>query len=784
MRLEQLVIYGPGDDERVRFGPAVTVFAGLDARARADLVATIVASLTGRVQNASVIYADHAGQKVFADRTGATYAATGQPAPGPVELLGQDPSVAAKLLTITAEGLGLGPRASLAELQDNLATAKAELDRRAAAHAAAGSKAELVATWRAEMVELDHLIDRSDADGARWAWVEKRRRLDEVRTELAMRTEANQGASDRQILDAVDALRSTGAVWAEVSAETSQLRDELGPIPAVSADDLARVAATPSEIPEGCQDRIDAWKLTRDARHQAEAVLLASKIAPDEPDDLLVIKFAAIDQTQLWAVHNELDRATASYDTIVASLGQGTIDPEIEAAIELAHVGVVRHQREIHRRFVPGMLGSASFAVGGLLAGHAVSRLLGVLMLVASVAMGLWLIVAPRRRLAKANAVEQEALSHTDANSWLGVHLRRLDATTDVADRKRVETAANARASAQVDWDETTSGLRTEDLLPRADSIRDYAAAIDPKAVALRREQAQAASTAAASREVEARTFVGTGLDRYGLTDGGAADLDPQQLATLLARRVQAGHLARRAKKLTGLEERETDAAKRLDDLLSHLGFTEGDLQVRLERAIAAVGWARQRQEVTSEHRTDADIEQEIADLVEILRVNERKDWADVPEPSEAPPDPETLETKRQDLAARVSSAGRPDVVGAERSEDLARAAVNDLETQLAELESGPGSLQQRLISRLGRATWLGDHEESIPVIMDDALLSVPVAERMDLLDLLVRLSKHTQVIMLTADPVVSRWARDRSLTEPVVLFETEAEIDAPIGVY
>ena len=156
----------------------------------------------------------------------------------------------------------------------------------------------------------------------------------------------------------------------------------------------------------------------------------------------------------------------------------------------------------------------------------------------------------------------------------------------------------------------------------------------------------------------------------------------------------------------------------------------------------------------------------------------------DVPEPSEAPPDPETLETKRQELAARVSSAGRPDVVGAERSEDLARAAVNDLETQLAELESGPGSLQQRLISRLGRATWLGDHEESIPVIMDDALLSVPVAERMDLLDLLVRLSKHTQVIMLTADPVVSRWARDRSLTEPVVLFETEAEIDAPIGVY
>ena len=784
MRLEQLVIYGPGDDERVRFGPAVTVFAGLDARARADLVATIVDSLTGRVQNASVIYGDHAGQKVFADRTGATYAATGQPAPGPGELLGKDPSVAAKLLTITAEGLGLGRQASLDELQDNLAGAKAELDRLAAAHNAATAQAERVANWREEMVELDHLIDQSDADRARWAWVEKRRRLDEVRTELAMRTEADHGASDRQILDAVDALRSTGAVWAEVSAETAQFRDELGPIPAVSADDLARVAATPSEIPDGCQDRIDAWKVARDVRHQAEAALLAAVTAPDEPDDLLVIKFAALDQTQLWEVHHELDRSTASYDAIVASLGQGSIDPEAEAAIELAHVGVVRRQREIHRRFVPGMLGSALLAVGGLLAGHALSILVGVFMLVASVAMGLWVIVAPRRRLAQANAVELEALSHTEANSWLGVHLRRLDATTDVADRRRVEVAANARASAQVDWDETTSGLQPEDFLPRADSIHSYAAAIDPKAVALRREQAQAASTAATAREVEARQFVGSGLERYGLTDGGAADLDPQQLATLLTRRVEAGHLARRAKKLAGLEERETDAAKRLDDLLNHLGFAEGDLQVRLERAIAAVGWARQRQELASEHRTDADIETEIAELAEVLRMSERKDWADVPEPSEAPPDPELLEAKRQELAARVTSAGRPDVVGAERSEDLARATVNDLETRLAELESGPGSLQQRLISRLGRATWLGDHEESIPVIMDDPLLSVPVAERMDLLDLLVRLSKHTQVIMLTADPVVSRWARDRSLNEPVVLFETEAEIDAPIGVY
>jgi hypothetical protein len=83
VRLEQLVLYSPGSDDRLRFGPHVTVFAGLGAVDRMELIETIVDALTGRLSNASVVFTDQAGRRVFADRTGATFADDGVEAPGP-----------------------------------------------------------------------------------------------------------------------------------------------------------------------------------------------------------------------------------------------------------------------------------------------------------------------------------------------------------------------------------------------------------------------------------------------------------------------------------------------------------------------------------------------------------------------------------------------------------------------------------------------------------------------------------------------------------------------------
>ncbi|HEX2576530.1 MAG TPA: hypothetical protein VHK88_09295, partial [Aquihabitans sp.] len=466
-----------------------------------------------------------------------------------------------------------------------------------------------------------------------------------------------------------------------------------------------------------------------------------------------------------------------AYDQVAAAMQQGELAPEVEDRIEDAHLEVVRRQRDVERRFRPGVLGASALAVAALLAGQTISVPLGVVALIASVAMAAWLLVVPRRSLAAAQAVEDEALAQADAGSWLGLHLRRLDAVEDVPERERFEEVANARAAAQVDWDEVAAGLDPADLAIRADAVRAHADAIDPQAIARRLEEARAFSAAAHEAEAAARTSLTSGLDAYGVTIGGGADLDPYQLATILNRRIEAGAVARRAKKLAILEQREAEAGRKLGDVLTHLGYTDGDLDSRLARAVAAVAAAKHRQEAGT--RSRADIEQEVAVLERRVQDEAQQGWAEEPDPSSAPTDPLLLEARRREIGELVNAAGRPDVVGAERRCDVALSRVNDLEARLAELANGPGSLQQRLISRLGRTTWSGDHEESVPVFVDEALVAVPVAERMDLLDLVVRLTEHVQVVLLTADPVVARWARDRAMHDKVTLYEAQPTVDA-----
>src|SRR4051794_24429860 len=100
MRFEQLVLYLPGDEFRLRFGPQVTVIAGVDQAARADLLDAVIHATAGLTPSATVIFTDHAGRRIFAEATAATYADTMQPAPTPAELVGADPDVLFHLMAL------------------------------------------------------------------------------------------------------------------------------------------------------------------------------------------------------------------------------------------------------------------------------------------------------------------------------------------------------------------------------------------------------------------------------------------------------------------------------------------------------------------------------------------------------------------------------------------------------------------------------------------------------------------------------------------------------------
>ncbi|HRA33650.1 MAG TPA: hypothetical protein PK748_01915 [Acidimicrobiales bacterium] len=775
MRLEQLVLYGPGDDDRLRFGPHVTVFAGLGAADRMELIETIVDALTGRLSNASVVFTDHRGRRVFADRTGATFADDGVVAPGPSDLLGRDPSAVAGLLTLAATDLGLGLDVTAAQLGEQLAAARAELSQLHTDHVQTVELADALERGRRHLRDLDERIASADDDRARWTWQENRRRLDQLRAELTM-LERGDGAADRAILASVDALRTAGSTWADLAAAASELQDQVGPLPEVSADDLARVAATPDSPPATFLARLDAWRAAHDALRTAEAELAQISRPPVPSDDPLVEAFARLDQDKLWAAHTRLTRTAETYRTLSAvDEPEPPADTQAERLVEQAHLEVVRAQRVADQRVRPGAIGAAALAAAAVLALLSGALVVGVLALVGAAALARWLVVAPRRELAAAQAAELEALSHTEVSSWLGLHLRRLDDVTDSADRKRFESAANTWIVAQVEWEETAGGRTAEELTARADAVRARAAELDTKAAARRTDEARVQRESAATTERSARASLARGLEHYGFTPGAVADLDPEQLATAIDRRVEAGRVARRALKLASIRRREQEAAAHLDAILGRLGFTDGAIAPRLDRAIQAVAAARQRQALHQGRLDRTEIEAEIARLGVIVQRTARPGWAELADLDEEPTDPDELEARRRELARLIAANGAPDIVSAEHRYKVGLAKVRELETRLDGLCSAdPGNIDLRLTERCHRTSVIDGNEESMPLLIDDAFAALPLEEKTAVLDHLVSLSDSTQVVILTDDHVVARWARSRAAHAPVTLFELE----------
>jgi hypothetical protein len=778
VRLEQVVLHGPGEDDRVRFGEGLTVFAGLAAEERLALIETVALALTGGLPNASVVYSDHAGRRVFADRTGATYAVTGAEAPVPGRLLGQDAAAIVRLFTVTDEELGLGTESTPEQLDQALEAARGELEHAQAEHDDLHDQTDLVGAWQEELEVLNRRILQAQDHAARWAWVQGFHRLQQLRSELSVLGSDDAEDRDRLVLAAVDALRTLGEAWAAAAANASELRNsiraELGTIPEVEQAHLERVASTPECAPRELAEALDLWKAAAELREETADALARVDSPPPEAEDPLVVAFAACDQTRLWLAHAQLESANASYAQTTASSAAVSSDPQAEEAIEAAHREVVRRERDVERRFRPGALASGALAVTALLAGQAISLVLGVALLVAAVAMGGWLLAIPRRNLARAVLLEELALSQSDAGSWLGLHLRRVDAFTDAGERRRFEMAANARTAAEVDWGEAAGTLSPDDLTTRAEAVRAHAAATDPASIARRRADLTAALANATRAETEARSTLLGDLDPYGIVPGHLAGQDLRRLPALVDQRVAAGRVARRLIDLGELETKEAKAAARLDELLRHLGHADGPLEARLDRVIEAIAEARNRS--GQGDRPRAAVDADIAEIEAWLTAGWRVGWADSPHPTAPPADPDLLDARRRDLGEMLNAAARLDVVGAEHRLELARTHVEQLEARRDELAAGPESIQQRLIARLNRTTVLDGAEDTLPVLLDDPLTRVPMAERMDLLDLIVRFAGHVQVILLTADPVVARWAQDRSRNAAVMLYEAQRD--------
>lgn len=113
--------------------------------------------------------------------------------------------------------------------------------------------------------------------------------------------------------------------------------------------------------------------------------------------------------------------------------------------------------------------------------------------------------------------------------------------------------------------------------------------------------------------------------------------------------------------------------------------------------------------------------------------------------------------------------------MSAEHRYKVGLAKVRELETRLDGLCSAdPRNIDLRLTERCHRTSVIDGNEESMPLLIDDAFAALPLEEKTAVLDHLVSLSDSTQVVILTDDHVVARWARSRAAHAPVTLFELE----------
>lgn len=88
------------------------------------------------------------------------------------------------------------------------------------------------------------------------------------------------------------------------------------------------------------------------------------------------------------------------------------------------------------------------------------------------------------------------------------------------------------------------------------------------------------------------------------------------------------------------------------------------------------------------------------------------------------------------------------------------------------EVDGRAVEIAHALVSHLARLRRAGRESESLPLIVDDPFGELAETTRIELLELMQRTSGPPQVILLTDDPAIARWARPRALSGDLDLVE------------
>lgn len=794
VRFDELVLKIPGDELRVTFHPRMTVLSGLGAPERQALAESILGSLSGAEADAVLRLVDGTGRRVtLAGGNGglrAEHDDDGSAAAPPMGALARSRDALRGLMLVCADDLGVVVRPARADEPPELREARATLAEITEELQAALGEAQEAAGLQAELDELDAALREAQDGAARREYAQVLAQLERVRAEAATLQSGTTGIdADRHLLAHVDATRALAEAWTEAADGLAAVVERFGGAARLDAADLARAAALPDAAPAELDAGIDALAdaiAHRDSLdHRLQALAVAKLPAPS---DLLVGELGLLDQGPLWRAADRLVAAGEEVHRVQVSLGglggeDGAEAPVVITDMELAHRDLEDAERAAEAVRVPGVAGTG-LGVSVMLAGAIGAPLLIPLGMLIAAGVGTVTLLLPKGRVAKMAAIERAALDRAGAPSYLGFHLRRVDAAVDPNVRNTVDSASVEQRAAQAAWvelvGEDVDVRRAKELEAEVrsyhEALRNLGGAAD-EIEQLRRDLAEHAEPAV----TEARATLVALCQPFGLAEDDVEDA--VGVDARVRREIATGRSARVQIELETAERAEARAAKALGDQLLQLGFDSGELDARLGALDWAVARATEREEARTRARPKAEIDAELDALEESARRLRRPEWSTVTAAEAAAPDLDELTERRAKLHARLADAQpEVDVVRLADRQAAVERRVMALEARHGghDANGDPGAvadIQQHLLARLTAAATAGPQGDAVPALLDEVFLRVPAERKWDLLDLLHRLSERHQLVYLSDDPFVAAWAR-QTANGSVLLLEPEPEVE------
>ena len=791
MRFEELTVHEAEGALRLRFHPHLTVLAGVGVDERTALGHSLVAALVGGVEHTTLRYLDATGGTVVVEAQSGR--ATAQDAEGaPVEPLGPGAASAgalAALMVVRADDITPEIHRAPEDEPPELREARQALEAITAELEAGTAEQARTAELRAELTRLDAALHTARENAARRAYAKVLAQLEQVRTEAsALQSDTASVDQDRRLLDALGAIRALAAEHAEACAARDRLTALASGDP-VDPRELDRLSTIPEAVPDELEELVAALDQASSARAELEQRLQDLAVATlPAPSDPVVAELGVLDQDRLWTTADRLAVAHEAMHEVRVSVGGLELEdvgaaPALVADIESAHAAVDDAERAADAVRIPAMAATVLGAVAGVL-GMATAPLLVPVGLGAAGVAAVAGIVLPDRRHRRAVRAEQAALDRAGASSYLGFHIRRVEATVDPRLRARAEAAVDEQRAAWAAWSELVGpDLTVDRAFELADEVRAYHAALqDLGETADEMEHLrQELETSAIPAATEARRALAAACRPYLLDE---ADLDGADLRARLEERSRTGAAARAQ---SSVHDAEDEAARLADGLLGRLvelGFDDGDVDHRLQSLEDAAGRAQERAEARRRARPVEEVNAELADLEEQARSLHQPGWGTVTPAEADTPDIEELEARREVLAEAAGTARPVSEADLERLRDRQAALgrrVAALEAKLGAY-GDPGAiadLQQALLARFTSAAQAGPGDDPLPMVLDEVFLRVPPDRTWDLLDLVLRLAERHQVIYLTEDAFVAAWARQRALDGSITLLETDSGTEA-----